>query len=215
MKNLQTYEEFLNESSINEAAGTLDSFLTKNGWKETKNKSIAAHKGGNIRHFDYANAKNPEVMIRIVDSPSNGVYLELYKDDSQENPMDLKNAIRTPEDLIKGASKYLGVKLHEDLINEAYDFNKIAMDYKDNPYGIGASRVQIVGGDSNYEKGHRIIQFNCEDAAQREKVMKKLKDLGAPAKKITKTMQDKGYMYRYQVNLFESESIESESNEIV
>jgi hypothetical protein len=95
----------------------------------------------------------------------------------------------------------------ESSVNEAYSFDKIAIDYQNNPYGIGASRVQIVGGDSNYEKGHRILQFNCEDAAQREKVMKKLKDLGAPAKKMTKTMQDKGYMYRYQVNLFESEIV--------
>jgi hypothetical protein len=95
----------------------------------------------------------------------------------------------------------------ESSVNEAYSFDKIATDYQNNPYGIGASRVQIVGGDSNYEKGHRILQFNCEDAAQREKVMKKLKDLGAPAKKMTKTMQDKGYMYRYQVNLFESEIV--------
>lgn len=96
----------------------------------------------------------------------------------------------------------------ESSVNEAYDFDKIADEYVENPYGIGASRVQVVGGDSHYEKGHRILQFNCEDAAQREKVMKKLKDLGVPAKKMTKTMQDKGYMYKYQVNLFESEIVD-------
>jgi len=111
----------LKESEMNEAAdlSALDSLLAKNGWKESGNKSTAAHKGGNIRHFDYANTKNPNVMIRIVDSPSNGVYLELYKDDSQANPMDIKNAIRTPEDLIKGANKYVGVKLQESSVNEA------------------------------------------------------------------------------------------------
>ena len=102
----------LKESVTNEAAdlSPLDSLLTKNGWKETKNKSIAAGRG-NVRHFDYENSANGDSMIRIVDSPLNGVYVEMYKDDSQVNPMDNKKFIQTADELIKGAKKYLNANL--------------------------------------------------------------------------------------------------------
>ena len=100
------------ESTANEAVdlSPLDSLLTKNGWKETKNKSITADRG-NVRHFDYENSANGDSMIRIVDSPLNGVYVEMYKDDSQVNPMDNKKFIQTADDLIKGAKKYLNANL--------------------------------------------------------------------------------------------------------
>ena len=116
MKHIQTFENFINEgikeSVANEAAdlSPLDSLLTKNGWKETKNKSITADRG-NVRHFDYENSANGDSMIRIVDSPLNGVYVEMYKDDSQVNPMDNKKFIQTADDLIKGAKKYLNANL--------------------------------------------------------------------------------------------------------
>jgi hypothetical protein len=101
------------ESTANEAVdlSPLDSLLTKNGWKEVRTNSTSAYPKGTIRHFDYENSANADSMIRIVDSPQNGVYVELYKDDSQANPMGNKNFIQAPGDLIKAAKKYLNATL--------------------------------------------------------------------------------------------------------
>jgi hypothetical protein len=90
--------------------------------------------------------------------------------------------------------------ISESTINEAYDFDKIAMDYQDNPYGIGASRVEMTGSDKK-----RILVFRHEDSRGRDQIIQKLKSMGVPANKITKSTQSKGYQYRYEANLFESE----------
>jgi len=88
-------------------------------------------------------------------------------------------------------------------VNEGYDFDKIANEYVENPYGIGASSVELAG-----EKlGQRMLHFRCENSYDRDKVMQNLKGMGVPANKMTKTMQDKGYKYKYEVNLFESETV--------
>jgi hypothetical protein len=74
------------------------------------------------------------------------------------------------------------------------------MNYKDNPYGIGASRVVMMGSGNK-----RILVFRHEDSRGRDQIIQKLKAMGIPANKITKSTTEKGYQYRYEVNLFESE----------
>jgi hypothetical protein len=96
----------------------------------------------------------------------------------------------------------LGRDVKESEMNEAYDFDKIAMDYEDNPYGIGASRVELTGSGNK-----RILVFRHKDTRGQDQIIKNLKAMGVPPKKVTKSTAEKGYEYRYEVNLFESEII--------
>jgi hypothetical protein len=101
---------------------------------------------------------------------------------------------------IQSFEQFLG----ESSVNEGYDFDKIANEYVENPYGIGASSVELAG-----EKlGQRMLHFRCENSYDRDKVMQNLKGMGVPANKMTKSTQDKGYKYKYEVNIFEGEAID-------
>jgi hypothetical protein len=88
-------------------------------------------------------------------------------------------------------------------LNEAMSFDDAVKQFTENPYGIGASRVHVVGDEEHHVKGHRVLKFAHENAFDRDKTMAKLKTLGFSAKNMTKNMTDKGYMFRYYVNLFE------------
>jgi hypothetical protein len=118
------------KESINEAAdlSPLDGLLTKNGWKEVSNRSSPGYPSGTIRYFDYENPAKRDLSVRIVDSPMNGVYVELYKDDEQINtdPQRKRNQppkyIQTVDDLITAAKKFLNVKLNENFLDEATSY---------------------------------------------------------------------------------------------
>ena len=99
------------------------------------------------------------------------------------------------------------VQTFDQFLNESQkmSFDDVADQYMHNPYGIGASRIELetfVG-----QTGNRILIFRTEDDRQRNVVMQNLKDMGFPAKKMTKSTADRGYKYRYEVNLFESEDM--------
>jgi hypothetical protein len=91
------------------------------------------------------------------------------------------------------------IKLFEDFVNEGMSFQEIKDKYVDNPYGIGANSVEYQESP-NY--GNRLT-FRSEDKYDRDQVEKKLKGLGIPAKKMSKSTADKAFKYRYELTLFE------------
>jgi hypothetical protein len=111
--------EWMSES-INEAndVSLFDDILAKNDWKEVGTRNSPGYPSGTIRYFDYENSAKKNVMIRIVDSPLNGVYVELYKDneqittDTQRKRNQPPKYIQTADDLIAAAKKFLNVKLN-------------------------------------------------------------------------------------------------------
>ncbi len=92
-------------------------------------------------------------------------------------------------------------------IAEKMSFQEIKDKYLDNPYGIGANSVEFVEG--KFGNSNRLV-FRSESKYDRDKVADKLKALGIPAKKIAKSIADKAFMYRYELDLFENEVSESE-----
>jgi hypothetical protein len=195
MKNLQSFEQFLGESSVNEANISF--------YRNVVQQAIKDALGHDVKQSDVkVGAKKQSGGYDLI--TLNG---KLLCSSSQHDEM-----LRSATNAIKEDPAKYGLK--ESSVNEAekMTFDEVADEYKDNPYGIGASRIAIVGDEPHHAPGHRIMVFNCESDAQRSKVMQKLKDMGFPAKKMTKTMQDKGYMYRYQVNLFEGAVAESETS---
>lgn len=111
MKNLQTFEDFINESSdySDIGLGSFDDILIKNGFEDKGVISTPTY-NGTIRSLNF---EKGNLTIRIVESPDNGIYVELYKGGKQQNPMFLKEGkpIRNIEELIKGAKKYLKINL--------------------------------------------------------------------------------------------------------
>ena len=109
MKNLHTFEEFLNEAlGPNDLGlGSFDDILIKNGFDDKGVESTPTY-NGTIRSVSF---EKGDLTIRIIESPDNGIYIELYKGGRQQNPMDIRKAIRTIEDLIKGAKKHLKINL--------------------------------------------------------------------------------------------------------
>jgi hypothetical protein len=66
----------------------------------------------------------------------------------------------------------------------------------DNPYGIGAQLVTFTdgnGGNSGY------LIFKHDDKYRRDQIESKLKTMGVPAKKMSKSMADKAYKYRFEL----------------
>lgn len=106
MKRINSFNEYINESNSN--VGDFNSILTKNGYVEVNNRTTSSY-GGDMRSFDYKNPDIDNIMIRIIDSPTNGVYVEIYKNNSQATPFG--NSINTTKDLIKGAKKYANTVL--------------------------------------------------------------------------------------------------------
>jgi hypothetical protein len=107
MSYIKLFEQFVNESTSN--VGDFNSILTKNGYVEVSNKTTPSYGGGDMRSFDYKNPDIDDIMIRIIDSPTNNVYVEIYKNNSQATPFG--NSINTTKDLIKGAKKYANTVL--------------------------------------------------------------------------------------------------------
>lgn len=95
--------------------------------------------------------------------------------------------------------KELGIK--ESVVNEAISFEEIRDKYENNPYGIGASSVELEKG--SHGNSDRLI-FRCEDKQRRDEIEKKLKSMGFATKNLSKSTADKSYAYRYELTLFES-----------
>ena len=105
-----------------------------------------------------------------------------------------------------------GVKENEDVkswnesINEAMSFDEIKDKYLDNPYGIGADAIEFI--DSERGNSRKLI-FRHGDKLRRDQIEKNLKTFGIPAKKMSKSMQDKAYKHRFELHLYESINEES------
>jgi len=97
------------------------------------------------------------------------------------------------------------IQSFEEYLNEGQKmtFDQVADEYTNNPYGIGASRVELEVG----QPGRRVLVFRTENDRQRNDVMQKLKDMGFPANKMSKSTQSASFQYRYEVSLFESEEV--------
>ena len=93
-----------------------------------------------------------------------------------------------------------------EFMNEAMSFDEIKDKYLDNPYGIGADTIEFI--DSERGNPRKLI-FRHGDKRSRDQVEKNLKTLGIPAKKMSKSMQDKARKYRFELHLYESINEES------
>jgi hypothetical protein len=91
--------------------------------------------------------------------------------------------------------------INEEQIHENMSFQEIKDKYVDNPYGIGAQRVEYVEGKNG---NSNMLIFRHDEKYRRDEIEKKLKGLGIPAKKMSKSTADKAFKYRYELTLFES-----------
>lgn len=88
------------------------------------------------------------------------------------------------------------VKLYEEFQaefiseSETMTFDELKDKYAENPYGIGANAI---------EAKDDIMYLRFEESYKRDQVMKKIKEMGIPAKKMSKDTQDKAYKYRYEL----------------
>ena len=102
------------------------------------------------------------------------------------------------------------IKNYEEFVNEsmneAMSFDEIKDKYLDNPYGIGADAIEFI--DSERGNSRKLI-FRHGDKLSRNQIEKNLKTLGIPAKKMSKSMLDKAYKYRFELHLYESINEES------
>lgn len=94
--------------------------------------------------------------------------------------------------------------VNESTVNEAMSFTEIKDKYLNNPYGIGANRIEYIEG----KNGNSRLIFRVGDKYYRDQIEKKLKDLGIPTKKMSKFTADKAFKYRYELTLFENEVID-------
>ena len=99
--------------------------------------------------------------------------------------------------------------VNENDLSEGISFNEIKDKYLENPYGIGANSVEYVEGKNG---NPAMLIFRDEDKRGRDNIEAKLKTMGVPAKKLSKSMADKSYKYPYELIMFESESNTNESN---
>ena len=100
--------------------------------------------------------------------------------------------IKTFEDYIKETKKHL---------HESMSFEEIRDEYKDNPYDIGAQSLEYVEGKNG--NSSKLI-FRHSEKTSRDQIESKLKSLGVPAKKLSKSVKDKTYKYRYELTMYES-----------
>jgi hypothetical protein len=91
--------------------------------------------------------------------------------------------------------------INEEQIHENMSFQEIKDKYVDNPYGIGAQRVEYVEGKNG---NSNMLIFSHDEKYRRDEIEKKLKGLGIPAKKMSKSTADKAFKFRYELTLFES-----------
>jgi hypothetical protein len=91
-------------------------------------------------------------------------------------------------------------------LNERMSFEEIRDKYENNPYGIGAQSIEFVKGENGNPS---MIIFRHDERSRRDQVESKLKSLGIPAKKLSKSTADKAYKYRYELTMYESALDES------
>jgi uncharacterized protein YxeA len=91
-------------------------------------------------------------------------------------------------------------------LNERMSFEEIRDKYENNPYGIGAQSIEFVKGENGNPS---MIIFRHDERSRRDQIESKLKSLGIPAKKLSKSTADKAYKYRYELNMYESALDES------
>lgn len=113
-------------------------------------------------------------------------------------------------------SRYISVAIEFDLnwlnsnvrginesveINEGMTFTEIKDKFTENPYGIGANSVEFVEGKNGNSS---MLIFRHEEKHRRDQIESRLKTLGIPTKKMSKSTADKAYKYRYELILHES-----------
>lgn len=86
-------------------------------------------------------------------------------------------------------------------LHESMSFEEIRDEYKDNPYDIGAQSLEYVEGKNG--NSSKLI-FRHSEKSSRDQIESKLKSLGVPAKKLSKSVKDKTYKYRYELTMYES-----------
>lgn len=83
MKHVKLFEDyFINES----VAKSMEDFLISKDWTISNTTSTPTI-GGSIYHTDFTNKYYKDFKIRIVESPINGTYVEIYENGKQVTPM--------------------------------------------------------------------------------------------------------------------------------
>jgi len=93
-------------------------------------------------------------------------------------------------------------------LNEGLSFDEMKDKYKDNPYGIGAQSVEYVEAANGNPA--RLI-FRHDERSRRDQIESKLKSMGIPAKKLSKSTADKAFVYRYELYMYENEDFMNEA----
>ena len=191
MKHLHTFESFLNESNLNESSHKYAVVLT----------------GGSIGDSPRPRDARGYVGMEVADTE------ELYDiNKAKEKAKRMNKDVLSPGEKRHYGLKYITVPvkdgkyikesfLRESSINEALSFDEIKDKYLGNPYGIGANVIEFV--DSERGNPRKLI-FRHEDKFSRDRIESTLKSLGIPAKKMSKSMQDKAFKYRFELHLYES-----------
>ena len=78
---IKLFEDFINES----ASKSMEIFLASKDWT-ISNTSSTPTIGGSIYHTNFTNKYYKEFIIKIVESPMNGVYVEIYDNGKQVTP---------------------------------------------------------------------------------------------------------------------------------
>jgi hypothetical protein len=100
------------------------------------------------------------------------------------------------------------VKSITESVNESMSFEEIKNKFEENPYGIGAQLVVYEEGKNG--NPDRLI-FKHDEKHRRDQIESRLKTLGIPSKKMSKSTADKAFKYRYELYLYESEVNEGRS----
>lgn len=93
------------------------------------------------------------------------------------------------------------VKSVIESVNEGMTFGEIKDKFTENPYGIGANSVEFVEGKNGNSS---MLIFRHEEKHRRDQIESRLKTLGIPSKKMSKSTADKAYKYRYELTLYEN-----------
>jgi hypothetical protein len=72
-------------------------------------------------------------------------------------------------------------------------FQELIVNYRNNPYGMGADEAYIHGG------GMSFYNTDCEG---QDKLIQKLKEMGYPKNKMCQSMRPKGCTNRYRLSIY-------------
>ena len=100
--------------------------------------------------------------------------------------------------------------INEETINEEITFQELVNKYKDNPYGIGANSIEYI--ESKNWGNQLVLRF--KDSYDRKEAEADLKKMGIKAKNMSKSTADKGFKYRYELTVFESNVNEETDREV-